>query len=109
MPFFCGMTPLGLVQFLALELGDQQRRGNHVDHIDGGQQGDRHLEAVAHGHSPHHHRPQTANAAAASQLAELKKAVLESGIDYHRVLTDEPYEQVLARFLVGRAVARGLR
>ena len=42
-------------------------------------------------------------------LAEIKRAVLESGIDYQRVLTDEPYEQVLARFLVGRAIARGLR
>ena len=35
--------------------------------------------------------------------------LLESGIDYHRVLTSEPVEQVLARFLVGRAAARGLR
>ena len=42
-------------------------------------------------------------------LDELRRLVLENGIDYHRVLTDEPYEQVLARFLVGRAAARGLR
>jgi uncharacterized protein (DUF58 family) len=42
-------------------------------------------------------------------LAGLKRLVLESGIDYHRVLTSEPFEQVLARFLVGRAAARGLR
>jgi uncharacterized protein (DUF58 family) len=42
-------------------------------------------------------------------LDELRRIVLENGIDYHRVLTDEPYEQVLARFLVGRAAARGLR
>ena len=42
-------------------------------------------------------------------LDELRRIVLENGIDYHRVLTNEPYEQVLARFLVGRAAARGLR
>jgi uncharacterized protein (DUF58 family) len=42
-------------------------------------------------------------------LEDLRRIVLENGIDYHRVLTDEPYEQVLARFLVGRAAARGLR
>jgi uncharacterized protein (DUF58 family) len=42
-------------------------------------------------------------------LDDLRRIVLESGIDYHRVLTDEPYEQALARFLVGRAAARGLR
>jgi uncharacterized protein (DUF58 family) len=42
-------------------------------------------------------------------LDELRRLVLENGIDYHRVLTNEPYEQVLARFLVGRAAARGLR
>jgi hypothetical protein len=42
-------------------------------------------------------------------LGELRRIVLENGIDYHRVLTDESYEQVLARFLVGRAAARGLR
>jgi uncharacterized protein (DUF58 family) len=42
-------------------------------------------------------------------LEDLRRIVLESGIDYHRVLTDEPYEQALARFLVGRAAARGLR
>jgi uncharacterized protein (DUF58 family) len=42
-------------------------------------------------------------------LAALRRLVLESGIDYHRVLTSEPVEQVLARFLVGRAAARGLR
>jgi len=42
-------------------------------------------------------------------LAGLRRVVLESGIDYQRVLTDESYEQVLARFLVGRAAGRGLR
>jgi len=47
--------------------------------------------------------------ALAAYLERLRQLVLESGIDYQRVLTDEPYEQVLARFLVGRAAARGLR
>ena len=42
-------------------------------------------------------------------LDDLRKVVLESAVDYHRVMTDESYEQVLARFLVGRAAARGLR
>jgi uncharacterized protein (DUF58 family) len=42
-------------------------------------------------------------------LEDMKQVVLESGIDYSRVLTDESYEQVLARFLVGRATGRGLR
>ncbi|MFM7184112.1 MAG: DUF58 domain-containing protein, partial [Planctomycetota bacterium] len=39
----------------------------------------------------------------------LKRAVLESAVDYHRVLTGESEEQALARFLVGRAAGRGLR
>ncbi len=47
--------------------------------------------------------------AVAAYLEAIRGIVLEVGIDYHRVLTDEPYEQVLARFLVGRAVGRGLR
>jgi uncharacterized protein (DUF58 family) len=42
-------------------------------------------------------------------LEGMKKVVLESGVDYHRVLTDENYEQVLARFLVARAAGKGLR
>jgi hypothetical protein len=42
-------------------------------------------------------------------LDDLKRIVLESAVDYHRILTDEPTEQVLARFLVGRAAGRGLR
>ena len=42
-------------------------------------------------------------------LEGIKKVVLESGIDYHRVLTDENYEQLLARFLVARAAGKGLR
>lgn len=44
-----------------------------------------------------------------SYLTELRRVVLESAVDYHRVVTDQPYEQVLARFLVGRAAGRGLR
>jgi uncharacterized protein (DUF58 family) len=42
-------------------------------------------------------------------LEGMKKVVLESGVDYHRVLTDENYEQLLARFLVARAAGKGLR
>jgi len=42
-------------------------------------------------------------------LADLRRVVLESAVDYHRVVTDQPYEQVLARFLVGRAAGKGLR
>jgi uncharacterized protein (DUF58 family) len=45
--------------------------------------------------------------AVTTYLEDLRKVVLESGVDYHRVLSDEPYEQALARFLVGRAVGRG--
>ena len=47
--------------------------------------------------------------AVATYLDTIRQLVLEVGIDYHRVLTDEPYEKVLARFLVGRAAGRGLR
>jgi uncharacterized protein (DUF58 family) len=42
-------------------------------------------------------------------LADLKQAVLESAIDYHRVTIDENYEKVLVRFLMSRAQAKGLR
>jgi uncharacterized protein (DUF58 family) len=40
-------------------------------------------------------------------LEALRKIVLESGVDYHRVMIEENYEQVLGRFLAGRA--RGKR
>ena len=39
-------------------------------------------------------------------LGQLKEIVLESAIDYQRVGTDEDYERVLARFLVGRTRRR---
>jgi hypothetical protein len=42
-------------------------------------------------------------------LAQLKQAVLESAIDYQRIVIDHDYEQALARFLVGRAQAKGMR
>jgi uncharacterized protein (DUF58 family) len=42
-------------------------------------------------------------------LRELKQAVLESAVDYQRVSLDDDYEQVLARFLLGRAVKKGRR
>jgi uncharacterized protein (DUF58 family) len=40
-------------------------------------------------------------------LHALREVVLESAVDFHRVSLDEDYEQVLARFLVGRTRARG--
>jgi uncharacterized protein (DUF58 family) len=42
-------------------------------------------------------------------LTALRRVVLESAVDYHRVLLDESYERVLTRFLVGRAHGRGSR
>jgi len=42
-------------------------------------------------------------------LQGLKQVVQEKAVDYHRVQTDEDYEQVLTRFLVGRTRARGVR
>jgi uncharacterized protein (DUF58 family) len=41
-------------------------------------------------------------------LRDLKQAVLESAVDYHRVSLDDNYEHVLARFLLGRAARKGL-
>ena len=40
-------------------------------------------------------------------LDQLHQVVLESAVDYHRVSIDEDYEQVLMRFLVGRAHKKG--
>lgn len=42
-------------------------------------------------------------------LEDLRNVVLQTAIDYHRVSIDEPYEQALMRFLVGRTQARGVR
>jgi uncharacterized protein (DUF58 family) len=39
----------------------------------------------------------------------LKQHVLESSVDYHRVLLNEDYERVLTRFLTGRARGRDAR
>jgi uncharacterized protein (DUF58 family) len=39
----------------------------------------------------------------------LQQVVRESAVDYHCVAIDENYEQILIRFLVGRARSRGLR
>ncbi len=47
------------------------------------------------------------HAALRAYLEALREVVLESAVDFHRVSPDEDYEQVLARFLVGRA--RGKR
>lgn len=42
-------------------------------------------------------------------LGAIRAIVLEQGIDHHQVSLDEDCEKVLARFLVGRATARGRR
>ena len=42
-------------------------------------------------------------------LDAVHRIMLEQGVDYHRVLLDEDYEKVLARFLVSRAAGRGGR
>ncbi|MDX1970277.1 MAG: DUF58 domain-containing protein [Planctomycetaceae bacterium] len=47
--------------------------------------------------------------ALAEYLTNLRKVVLESAVDYHRVDVAEDYEQVLMRFLVGRTQTRGVR
>lgn len=44
-----------------------------------------------------------------SYLDALKKIVVETGVDYHRVRIDEPYEQALMRFLTGRTRSKGVR
>ena len=38
----------------------------------------------------------------ATYLDQLKEAVRDAAVDYHRVLIHEPYDDVLARFLIGR-------
>jgi len=43
------------------------------------------------------------HAALRQYLSDLKQAVLETGVDYHSVRIDEPYEQTLTRFLTARA------
>jgi uncharacterized protein (DUF58 family) len=40
-------------------------------------------------------------------LTALRQHVLESAVDYHRVLLNEDYEKVLMRFLVGRTRGQG--
>jgi uncharacterized protein (DUF58 family) len=42
-------------------------------------------------------------------LAEIDELVRTSGIDYHRVRIDEPYDAVLARFLLGRTPKKRAR
>jgi hypothetical protein len=42
-------------------------------------------------------------------LGAIRSIVLEQGIDHSQVSLDEDCEKVLARFLVGRATARGRR
>ncbi|QDU89827.1 hypothetical protein Pla175_32230 [Pirellulimonas nuda] len=47
--------------------------------------------------------------ALAEYLEGLRTAVLETGVDYHRVRIDEPYEQTLMKFLVRRTQQRSGR
>jgi uncharacterized protein (DUF58 family) len=47
--------------------------------------------------------------ALAQYLEDFGRVVLETGVDYHRVRIDESYEQVLTRFLLGRAGGKGVR
>jgi hypothetical protein len=42
-------------------------------------------------------------------LEEMDGLVATTGIDYHRVMLDEKYDDVLARFLLGRTPKRGAR
>lgn len=42
-------------------------------------------------------------------LQTVKSIAGETGVDYHRVITDEPYDQPLTRFLLGRCQTRGAR
>ncbi len=42
-------------------------------------------------------------------LAAINRIVLESAVDYQRVVIDQDYEQVLLRFLAGRARGRSVR
>ena len=49
------------------------------------------------------------HAALGRYLEQLKRVVLESGVDYHRVNIEEDYERVLSRFLIQRSRKRGAR
>ncbi len=42
-------------------------------------------------------------------LEEIRRVALESGLDYQPIKIHEDYEQVLMRFLIGRASRRGGR
>lgn len=42
-------------------------------------------------------------------LDRLQEIVMETGVDYHRVSIDRPYQDALADFLIRRATCRGVR
>lgn len=42
-------------------------------------------------------------------LEQLRQAVLETAVDYHRISIDEDYEQVLMRLLIGRTRTKAVR
>jgi uncharacterized protein (DUF58 family) len=47
--------------------------------------------------------------ALSSYLQDMHRIVLETGVDYHRIVTSESYEHPMMRFLVGRTRGRGVR
>ena len=42
-------------------------------------------------------------------LAEMDEVIRATGVDYQRVLMNEPYGEVLARFLLSRLQSKGRR
>ena len=42
-------------------------------------------------------------------LGAVRQVVLETGVDYHRVSIERPYDRLLTEFLVGRAYQRSAR
>ncbi|QDV64809.1 DUF58 domain-containing protein [Crateriforma conspicua] len=61
---------------------------------------DEHVFADPNDIAPQYHR------AMSEYLTSIRQMMLESAVDYHRVITDQDVEIVLRRFLVGRAGGR---
>ncbi len=66
MPAHPAARPASSLEFDARELGDQEQRRDHVEHVEAGEQRDRRLERVARGQRADRHRPEAADRAAAS-------------------------------------------
>ena len=47
--------------------------------------------------------------AMAKYFQDIRKTVMETGVDYHRTNVNDDYEQVLFQFLAGRSKGRGVR